>query len=450
MTDKRENIEAVEIDEATDSFHVRSVDQHGNDKMHGGTHSSLDSAMSVAKKLDSGKPAGHTVDVVQTHNKANAKGYHKIKAFHSTSGKKSRPGDEDHIHPKHGLSSGGNHFTKEEVEIDEASLAMSSLHPNSKPAGTDPKSRIEMMLSVIRGIDSMPKKDFIKWFDGQQSLFGPNKDHGVGDKSAANQASIDMKGGKGPKTKYPMPKLSVKEDVEEIFSGSELSEEFKDKASTLFEAAVTARIIAETARLEEEFEAKLVEAVEEINEELTSKVDAYLDYVVESWMEENQVAIQSTLRSEVMEDFIEGMKTLFAEHYIDMPEDKVDVVESLASKVEELEGLLDEKITENVEMKRALVETEKDKVFESYVSDLAMSQQDKFAALAESIDFDGDLEVYAKKLAIIKENYFGEKKAPQSTNITEETFEAAESTATVSFDPSVNRYVQAISRSVKK
>jgi len=345
-------------------------------------------------------------------------------------------------------ASGG---VKEEYELDEASLAMDSLKPNSHPAGSDPKSRIEMMLSVIRGIDGMPKKDFIKWFDGQQSLFGPNKDHGVGDKSAANQASIDMKGGKGPKTKYPMPKLSVKEDVEEMFSGSDLSEEFKDKASTLFEAAVTARIIAETARLEEEFDTKLTEAVAEINEELTSKVDSYLDYVVEQWMEENAVAIQSTLRNEVMEDFIGGLKNLFTEHYIDMPEDKVDVIESLANKVEELEAMLDEKITENVEIRRALVDSEKDSIFESFKEDLAMSQQEKFAALAEGIDFDGDLEVYAKKLAIIKENYFAtEKKAPQSTNITEETFEVAESQNTVAVDPAVNRYVQAISRNLKK
>jgi hypothetical protein len=335
--------------------------------------------------------------------------------------------------------------------IDEASLAMDSLKPASRPVKDDPKSRIEMMVSVLKGIDAMPKRDFVKWFDQQQAVFGPGKDHGVGDKSGANQASIDMKGGKGPKTKDPMPKLSVKEDVEEMFAGSDLSEEFKDKASTLFEAAINARLITETARLEEEFEAKLIESINEINEELTSKVDSYLDYVVEQWMEENEVAIESSLRNEIMTDFIDGMKNLFAEHYIEMPEDKVDVVESLASKVEELEAILDEQITENVEMRRALTETEKEKVFESYIEDLAMSQQEKFKALAEGIDFDGDLEVYSKKLSIIKENYFAAKKtAPIETNISEETFEGEASTTTVAVDPAVNRYVQAISKSLKK
>jgi len=339
----------------------------------------------------------------------------------------------------------------EDANLDEASLAMDSLKPNSKSAGSDPKSRIEMMVSVLKGIDAMPKRDFIKWFDQQQAVFGPGKDHGVGDNSASNQSSIDTKNGSGPKTKYPMPKLSVKEDVEEMFSGSDLSEEFKEKASTLFEAAVNARIITETARLEEEFESKLEESIAEINEELTSKVDSYLDFVVEQWMEENEVAIESALRNEITTDFINGLKNLFTEHYIDIPEDKISVVESLASKVEELEVMLDEKITENAQMKLALEETEKDKVFESYLDDLALSQQEKFKALAEGVDFDGDLEVYSRKLSIIKENYFTtEKKAPTSTNITEETFEVDENEKNVSIDPSVNRYVQAISRSLKK
>jgi hypothetical protein len=338
-----------------------------------------------------------------------------------------------------------------EDTIGEETLAGSSLHPNSRPVKDDPKSRIEMMTHVLKGMDTMPKKDLVKWFDQAMAVFGPGKDYGVGDKSGSNQSSIDMTTGSGPKTRNPMPKLSMKEDVEEMFSGSDLSEEFKDKASTLFEAAVSARIITETARLEEEFETKLTEAVDEINEELTSKVDAYLDYVVENWMKENEVAVESTLRNEIMEEFIEGLKTLFTEHYIDVPQDKVDVIESLADKVNELEAKLDEVINENVELSRAFVEVEKKEVFESYLDNLALTQQDKFKALAEGIDFDGDIEVYSRKLAIIKENYFGDKKtAPASSNIEDETFEIEESVNTNVSDPSINRYVQAISRTIKK
>jgi len=344
-----------------------------------------------------------------------------------------------------------------EVDVAEETLAASSLHPAARPAGADPKSKIEYITHAIGAMHAMKKDDLTKWFHQAMDLIGKEASHlPAGANEKGNEASIRMKpsyaaGKKGASANMPMPKLSVKEDVEEMFAGSDLSEEFKDKASTLFEAAVQARIITESARLEEEFEAKLTEAVAEINEELASKVDAYLDYVVENWMEENAVAIESTLRNEVMEEFMEGLKGLFAEHYIDVPQEKVDVIESLATKVEELEAALDEQITESATLKSAIVEVEKKEVFESFLSDLALTQQEKFKALAEGVDFDGDLEVYSKKLAVIKENYFTtEKKAPVETNITEETFEVEPSTTVVSNDPLVNRYAAAITRSLKK
>jgi len=341
-------------------------------------------------------------------------------------------------------------------EIEEGTMAADSLHPAARPVTDDQKSKFEYIAHMIGAMHAMRKEDLVKWFNDQQHVFGPGKDHGVGDKSGSNQSSVDMHASyashsTGPKTKDPMPKLSVREDVEELFVGSDLSEEFKDKASTLFEAAITARVIAETARLEEEFEKNLEVAVSEINEELTTKVDSYLDYVVEQWMEENSVAVESTLRNEIMEEFIGGLQKLFTEHYINIPEDKVDVLESLADKVEELEAKLNEQFNENIELKKAFVDVEKNQVFESYVGELALSQQEKFKALAESIDFDGDVETYAKKLSIIKEKYFAsEKTAPVSTNIEEETFEAGETVTETFTDPSVNRYVQAISRTLKK
>jgi len=344
----------------------------------------------------------------------------------------------------------------ENVEIEEGTMAADSLQPASKPVTDDPKSKFSYIASMIGAMNAMKKEDLVDLFNKTQSVYGPGKDYGVGDKSGSNQSTLDMHSSAasattGPKTRDAMPKLSVKEDVEAMFAGQDLTEEFKDKVSTLFEAAINARCIAETARLEEEFDSKLVEAVSEINEELTSKVDAYLDYVVESWMEENAVAIESSLRNEVVGEFLDGLKNLFAEHYIDIPEEKVDVVESLAAKVESLEASLDEVINENAELQMAFVEVEKENVFESFLDGLVLSQQEKFKALAEGIDFDGDVETYAKKLAIIKESYFaGEKSAPVSTNIEEETFEGETETLTEAIDPSVNRYVQAISRSIKK
>ena len=259
-----------------------------------------------------------------------------------------------------------------------------------------------------------------------------------------------MKGSKGPKTRDAMPKINVKEDVEEMFSGEELSEEFKDKASTLFEAAVHARAIVEIARLEEEYETRLEEEVSSIVESVEKNLDTYLDYVVEKWMEENQVAIESSLRNEVTEEFIDGLKSLFAEHYINVPEDKVDVVESLAAKVEELEEALDETINENVELKTVIAEAERASVVDDMAEGLTMTQADKFFALAEGVDFEGNLDAYRAKLNIVKETYFTKKSAMSTqTNLEEETFESGAENTNVFVDPSVNRYVQAISRTVK-
>jgi hypothetical protein len=342
----------------------------------------------------------------------------------------------------------------QEDEIEEETTAAASLKPGANSVD-DPKSKIGMIANMIGAMQSMGKEDLVKWFDQTMSLYGPGKDWGVGDKSGSNQSSIDMSpsaasSATGPKTRDGMPKLSVKEDVEEMFAGSDLSEEFKSNAATLFEAAVHARTIVEIARLEEEYEAAFAESVEEITEELTSKLDSYLEYVTEQWMEDNEVAIESTLRNELMEEFIGGLKGLFAEHYIDVPQEKIDVIEALAEKVETLEAALDESINENVELKRNMAEVEKDDILESLCDGLALSQVEKFKALAEGIEFDGDLETYGKKLVFVKENYFGAKKSVVSTNIEEETFEGETSTNTVSIDPSVNRYVQAINRNLKK
>jgi hypothetical protein len=343
----------------------------------------------------------------------------------------------------------------EEAQVDEATQSAETLKPAAM-AVDDPKSKIEMISKAIGAMHAASKEDLVKWYNDTISQFGPNKMPGAVDKSAQNASSIDMhasaaQSAVGPKTADPMPKLSVKEDVEEMFAGQELSEEFKEKATVLFEAAVTARVLLEQTRLEEEFEVKLVEEIEGINEELVQKVDGYLNFVVENWMKENEVAVESTLRNELAGEFIDGLKNLFSEHYIEVPEDKINVIESLANKVEELEGMLNEQIEENTQLKDQFVEVERQNVLDQYVADLALSQQEKFKKLAEGVDFDGNLEVYSKKLGIIKESYFTEKKAaPSSTNIDEETFEGETSEKTVVTDPSVNRYVQAISKTIKK
>lgn len=348
---------------------------------------------------------------------------------------------------------------EEEVEeteelATEETLAASSLHPAARSI-SDPKSKFGMMQSVLGAMNGMSKGDLTHWYKATMAQFGPGKDYGVGDNSAKNASTIDMKpsaavASGAPKTAYPMPKLGMKEDVEEMFGGEELSEDFKEKATTLFEAAVNARVIAEAARIEEEYAEAIAEQIAEFTAQTNDKLDSYLNFAVENWMNENEVAIESTIRNELMEEFVDGLKTLFAEHYINVPNEKVDVLEALAEKVSVLEGKLDETINENVELRNEIANQNAVKIFESYSNDLTLTQQEKFAALVEGIEFNGDLDTYEKKLAIIKENYFKSDVTSYSSNINEETFEGEIGTTTVNVDPNVNRYVQAISRSVKK
>lgn len=350
----------------------------------------------------------------------------------------------------------GGKMRKEETEIDEETLAASSLKPAARKVSDEKaltSSKISMMQHMMGTMNSMKKTDLVDFFNKVMDQYGPNKDYGVGNKSGENQSSIDTTIGKGPKTKDPMPKLkklNVREDIDTIFEGQDLTEEFKDDVATLFEGAVNARLIAETARLEEDYEAKYEEDIRVFTEEMVSKLDTYLDYVTEQWMKQNEVAIESTLRNELAEEFIVGLKGLFAEHYIDVPENKVDVLEAMAEKVAVLEEKLDETITENAELKGILIEEQRLAIAEELASDLALTQQEKFAALIEGIEFDGDLDVYANKLQTIKENYFMSETPVHSSNIEEETFEGEIAEGVIGVDPSVNRYVQAIARTIKK
>ena len=199
--------------------------------------------------------------------------------------------------------------------------------------------------------------------------------------------------------------IDMSEAVEALFAGEELSEDFKAKAKTIFEAAVTERVKTEIARLEEAYAETLEEQVEEIKEELSSNVDDYLNYVVEQWVSENEVAIEAGLRTELTEEFISGLRQLFAEHYIDIPEDKVSVVEEMSSKVSELEEKLNEEIERNVELNKMLNESTQNDILESACDGLTVTQSEKLKALAEGIDFTSS-EEYSQKINILRESYF--------------------------------------------
>jgi hypothetical protein len=242
---------------------------------------------------------------------------------------------------------------------------------------------------------------------------------------------------------------TVSEGLLTLF-GDDLSEEFKEKVTTLFEAAMNDRVASEKARLQEEKEAE----IEALKAELTEQVDTYMTYVVEQWMKENQVAIDNQLRSDISENFISGLKNLFVENYIEVPEDKIDLVDDMASHVVELEDKLNEAIAENIEMKQMINEAQMEAVFDEVSEGLADTQAEKLKVLVEGIVFE-DVDSYRKKVEIIKENYFADKKKT-GTDIVEDEQAAIDpdsetgKTVLKSTDPVVNKYVEAISKSIKK
>ena len=240
-------------------------------------------------------------------------------------------------------------------------------------------------------------------------------------------------------------KKKMKEDVDALFSDdATISEEFKSKVSTIFEARVNDRITQIQEEMETEYAGMLEEAVEAVKNDLTEKVDDYLSYVVEQWMEENEIAIESGLRAELTEDFIGGLRNLFAEHYIDVPAEKVDLVDELAGKVEELESKLNEEIERGVSYAKALVESRKNEIAREVTEGLTATQAEKIKSLAEGVEFSTEDE-YKQKLETIRENYFpsGVKKATED-QLNEQVEDTGEKK--VINDPFVAAVSQAISK----
>jgi hypothetical protein len=240
---------------------------------------------------------------------------------------------------------------------------------------------------------------------------------------------------------------AMKEHVDAIFSGEELSEEFRTKATTIFESAVSERVTAINEELHTEYSEKLDEAIETTKEELSKKLDDYLGYVVEEWMKENELALELGIKSELAESFLTGLHGLFESHYISVPEDRTDLLEELVGKVSELEGHLNESLEKNVELRKGLIEARCVKIFADVSKGLVDTEIEKFNALSEGIEFETE-EQYKEKLTVLRESYFSD-----TVSVVTEDSEVEENTA-VSATPSGNsvmdRYSSAISDQIKK
>ena len=236
--------------------------------------------------------------------------------------------------------------------------------------------------------------------------------------------------------------INVAEDVDALVEGEELSEDFKKKAATIFEAAVKSKIRPEVERIEEEKSQEIADEMETFKTELAEKVDGYLDYVVGEWMKENELAIERGLKGEIAEDFITGLKSLFEEHYIDVPDEKYDILESQAQKIEELESKLNETMNKLTEKKQSEDSLVREATIKEVSSDLAETQVEKFASLVEDVEFT-DKDSFTEKLNTLKENYFP-KSVPSETTLTEEN---EDGTQEIDISDAMAAYTSAIKRS---
>ena len=258
------------------------------------------------------------------------------------------------------------------------------------------------------------------------------------------------KGGKKKKIKKEDLEINVEKDVKALMEGEKsLSDEFKTKAATIFESAVSTKILSEVnsriEKLEEEYAQELEEAKGEHTTQLTEKVDGYMNYVVEEWMKENEIAVERGIRSELVEDFMTGLRNLFQEHYIDIPEEKVDLVDDLFGKVEELEGKLDEEINRSVDLKKELSEYKRDETIREVSDNLADTEKEKLSKLAEGIEYE-DKEQFNEKLGVLKENYFPTNEAKAETTSDEDPVTNSEELNEKVNDPTMTHYVDALAR----
>jgi hypothetical protein len=273
--------------------------------------------------------------------------------------------------------------------------ALDSLKPNSMPA--DGMTKSDMLSNLVGAMNGMKKSELVDFFNKSMAQFGPNADLGIPDGTSQRNATTIV------------PKGSpVQEDVNEMFSGTELSEDFKDKISTLIESAVNVRTNLTIAQLQEENEINFNELVEEYKEELSESIDHYLSFAVNEWIEENKVAVETSIKNELQSSFMTGLHNLFKEHYIDIPEDKLDLLGQLESEIEELKQSFNDIQNKNIELSSTNEELNCQLVITAATRDLTESDALRFMDLIDGITYT-DMKNYETKLNTIKESHFSNK-----------------------------------------
>ena len=315
-----------------------------------------------------------------------------------------------------------------------------------------PATKAAMIKALFDKVNGLKKEEVsAKWKDLMGVTEGSVEDlGGETPTDATPEGDANKPGKKKKKMKVVVPEINVKEDIDALVEGEELTDEFKQKASTIFEAAVHQKVMEIATEkiddLEKEYQTNLQEEIVSFRDELTDKVDSYLNYVVEEWMRENELALEGSLRSEITEEFIGGLKNLFTEHYIEVPDEKIDIVESLYDKVEELEEKLNSKIEENVKTKDELNEYRKDKILEEVCEDLADTQSEKMQSLVDGVSYENDADDFENKVKTIKESYFPNQ-TKQDANVEQESDVSEDGEETpVKMTNIMEQYAKAIAR----
>ena len=313
-----------------------------------------------------------------------------------------------------------------------------------------PTTKSAMVSALFDKVNGLKKEEVSKRFKDLIAVIEAEDLGGETPDNAKPDDDSTAVGKKKKKIKISMPEINVKEDIDALVEGEELSEEFKSKASTIFEAAVHQKVMEIAAskvdEMEKEYQDELQEEIVSFRDELTDKVDGYLNYVTEEWMKENELALESSLKSEITEEFMSGLKDLFTEHYIEVPEEKVDIVENLFDKVEDLEGQLNTQVQDNIKVKAELNEYRKDKILEEVCDDLADTQSEKMKSLVEGVTYEDDSEKFEEKVKTIKENYFPETiKKDENVEQLDSSSEVAEKS-----EPKMNHIMEAYSKAIAR
>ena len=327
-------------------------------------------------------------------------------------------------------------------EVDHEGDDISELHKQEMAAM--PKTKAGMMQAMYDKMKEMKKDKLMASYNKIMSQMDDMKKEAAMDseeeeenkkKEEAKKEAIDKR----------VKDIDVKEDVNALVNGeSELSEEFKQKAATIFEAAVKSKVKSEIERLEDSYSKELEESKSSLKEDMVQKVDNYLNYVVEEWVKDNELAIERGIKGEIAEDFIGGLKQLFEDHYIDIPDEKYDILEAQAKEIDELKAKVNSEVEKNISLKKENAELTKGDVYEDVSNGMADTQKEKFKELTESVDFE-DADDYKKKLETIKESYFKSEAKPAETNVDSISSDSG------TVDPSdlsdtMSRYTAAITR----